>query len=478
MIGARQEGDVIKAVYFDRVPFTTCGVKANKYKIKKTDGFQCNPRQACLMVDEIRRQCCWWGRDQPPSCALVVNPCSGKGRALNMVHETLLPVLRDAAGWRVDLFTSESPSLPHQLDSRDGGALMSVTEATRLITAPASSSPLSLIGNKVGGRFGSHHVDLVAFVGGDGTVFEGLQGLMDSFHKSHKSGSPQHRPTPFVHVPGGSGNGLAASCGLWDVETAAVAMILGKTRSLDLASVLQPKSTGSDQIEQGMGGTRFYSFLSTVFGLLANLDIGTEHLRWMGEARYTHKVIQEALYLKPYPCRVAYLPSDHSSSSPSPCSQGAGQHVAGFPPGLPLPFLSQHQSLSTATTIHPPSLPPNWRILPQSDFNFLALYNVPFMATHARLNPKGSLNDGSMDLIWAQGLTGLSGRLQLLSMMIQSEEGGHVDMEFVKSEKVKAFVIEPLFDDTWLVVDGEVIERKTTWIETHPSACDVIISDS
>jgi sphingosine kinase len=33
-------------------------------------------------------------------------------------------------------------------------------------------------------------------------------------------------------------------------------------------------------------GKRTISFMSQALGLMADLDIGTEHLRWMGDARF------------------------------------------------------------------------------------------------------------------------------------------------------------------------------------------------
>ncbi len=50
---------------------------------------------------------------------------------------------------------------------------------------------------------------------------------------------------PFAHVPGGSGNGLAASCGLWDPVTAAYSICKGRTQPLDVASVVQVGVWGS-----------------------------------------------------------------------------------------------------------------------------------------------------------------------------------------------------------------------------------------
>lgn len=56
---------------------------------------------------------------------------------------------------------------------------------------------------------------------------------------------------------------------MWDLVTAAHAICKGKTRPIDIVSMLQPPAT------------RFYSFLSLNFGLVSNLDIGTEHLRFV-----------------------------------------------------------------------------------------------------------------------------------------------------------------------------------------------------
>ena len=56
--------------------------------------------------------------------------------------------------------------------------------------------------------------------------------------------------------------------GMWDVTTATFAICKGKTEALDIVSVLQPP------------GRRYYSFLSITYGLIANLDVGTENLRW------------------------------------------------------------------------------------------------------------------------------------------------------------------------------------------------------
>lgn len=60
-----------------------------------------------------------------------------------------------------------------------------------------------------------------------------------------------------------------------DVVAAALNAIKGKPMKVDIFSVTQ-------------GGRRTISFMSQSLGLMADLDIGTENLRWMGEARFMY----------------------------------------------------------------------------------------------------------------------------------------------------------------------------------------------
>jgi hypothetical protein len=46
------------------------------------------------------------------------------------------------------------------------------------------------------------------------------------------------------------------------------------------------------------------------YGLLSNVTLGTEHLRWLGELRLTLGALREILRQRGYGCRVAYLPAD------------------------------------------------------------------------------------------------------------------------------------------------------------------------
>lgn len=78
---------------------------------------------------------------------------------------------------------------------------------------------------------------------------------------------------------------------------ATLGIIKGRPLPLDVCSVTQ-------QAAEGGPVRRSLSFLSVAFGLMADLDIGTEHLRWMGDTRFTVGFIEGAIANRKQPCRL------------------------------------------------------------------------------------------------------------------------------------------------------------------------------
>lgn len=130
--------------------------------------------------------------------------------------------------------------------------------------------------------------DTIIPCSGDGTpheVFNGLARRPDAKVALSK--------ISVAHVPCGSGN--AMSCNLYGSHKpsfAALAIIKGVVTPLDLVSVTQ-------------GDRRFVSFLSQALGIIAESDLGTEHLRWMGSLRFDFGVISRLFRRRCYPCDIA-----------------------------------------------------------------------------------------------------------------------------------------------------------------------------
>lgn len=130
--------------------------------------------------------------------------------------------------------------------------------------------------------------DIAVPCSGDGLPHEILNGLA-----RRKDATRALSSLAVCLIPCGSGN--AMSCNLYGTHqpsVAALAIVKGVPTRLDLVSITQ-------------GDKRYISFLSQAMGMVADLDILTEHLRWMGQHRFTYGFLKLALQRKTYPCDIA-----------------------------------------------------------------------------------------------------------------------------------------------------------------------------
>ena len=127
----------------------------------------------------------------------------------------------------------------------------------------------------------------IVCVSGDGLIHEVINGISANDAGDLTKAAEQLRSLPVAVIPAGSGN--AMSCCLLgpkrgaDPYWATLQAIKGKAMATDLISI-----TDLDKkIDSHPPGTsRYLSFLSQAYGLTADCDLGTEHLRWMGDSRF------------------------------------------------------------------------------------------------------------------------------------------------------------------------------------------------
>lgn len=130
--------------------------------------------------------------------------------------------------------------------------------------------------------------DMVVACSGDGLPHECFNGL-----GKRPDARRALEKIAVAHLPCGSGNAMACNLyGSHHVSVAALAIVKGVVAPLDLASITY-------------GETRLLSFLSQAVGVMAEVDLATENLRWMGSARFTWGFIERLLARKVYPCDLA-----------------------------------------------------------------------------------------------------------------------------------------------------------------------------
>lgn len=356
---------------------------------------------------------------RPRRVVIILNPVSGPGNALKEYRQTVQPAL-DAAG------------VQHTLH---------VTEQAQHASAITAGLDLS-------------EVDAMLFMGGDGTVHESLQGLL---------GRPDWQKVacvPMAQLPAGSGNALAANSGMWNLATALHAVVKGRTAPIDIISVLQPPHA------------RRYAFLSITFGMIANLDIGTEHLRWMGGARFTVGALQQILGLKSHQMRLAYLPATARTVTAAETAQQREQPGVspGGASGPATPLLDDLFSESTAWSEG--RLPQGWRQHPNTTVQLFAACNLPFLDMSYNLAPRAGLSSGCIDIVSTCEAT----RMQGLQFMLKSETGQHLDLPVVDYQQAAALAMEPISNETWMVVDGETVPFTRLYAQVHPGLCTVLVA--
>mmetsp|Transcript_10363 Transcript_10363/g.15599 ORF Transcript_10363/g.15599 Transcript_10363/m.15599 type:complete len:344 (+) Transcript_10363:1-1032(+) len=266
--------------------------------------------------------------------------------------------------------------------------------------------------------------DAIIAMGGDGILFEIFQGI----HARSTDEAQILCKLKFGIVPCGTCNGLAKSILHWSDNAEYTPMesvfqiCKGHTSRLDLASYQLAKTEKT-----------YTSFLSFSWGLIADCDLESECLRWLGALRTDiWAVYRGILFPKKYRARFSYLPLSNKTNNGSASTK------------IDLPKLNEPLSKDWVTI--------------EDDFSVFWVCNT----THASYNvftcPMSKMNDGVFHVLIVRSSVS---RLRLLQMLLKLETGGHIECEGLEIISCLAYRLEPLSDNTYNDLDGELIEGGT-----------------
>ncbi len=244
-------------------------------------------------------------------------------------------------------------------------------------------------------------LDGLVIIGGDGTIYEALNGLLRRL-----KGEEKIKMTPMGVIPSGTSNGLAKSIlekagEPYDPVSAAFLIARGKIETIDLAIVQQQDK-------------RYYSILSFAWGLVSDVDLESDRLRFLGTLKTDIYVLIRLLFLRIYQGKLSL-------------------------------------SKMTGETIEI-----------DTDFVLLWAMNIPWAAYNLYTAPHAALSDGLIDLLIIRG--GAS-RWQILRAFLQMGKGKHIELPYVEYHKVRGFRLEPVGNGGILAIDGEEIPCLPTTIE-------------
>ena len=303
--------------------------------------------------------------------------------------------------------------------------------------------------------------DIVVSCSGDGLPHEVFNGLGKRRDAKRALGK-----IAVVQMPCGSGN--AMSCNLTGSPSpslAALGTVKGITAPLDLISITQ-------------GQTRTLSFLSQSVGIVAESDLATEHIRWMGQARFTYGFLIRLIKKRVYPCDVAVKVAvegkenikEHWAREASELESKAAREERHH--------IEDDTSASTSTIATdgeglPPlkygtindKLPTDWEVVKHDKMGNFYCGNMSYMAADANFFPAALPNDGLMDLV---NIDGDIARHSALDLMLAVDSGKFFDKPLVNYRKVLGYRITPR-DQTegYISIDGERVPFAPFQAEVH-----------
>ncbi|KAK6063005.1 diacylglycerol kinase catalytic domain-containing protein [Seiridium cupressi] len=309
--------------------------------------------------------------------------------------------------------------------------------------------------------------DIVVPCSGDGLPYEVFNGL-----GKRPDARRALKQLAVAHIPCGSGN--AMSCNLYGSHKAgpaALAIIKGVKTPMDLMSITQ-------------GDRRILSFLSQSFGIVAECDLGTENMRWMGAARFNVGIVQRIFTKRTWPAEVsvktvladkdeikAHYKQDRNGDSGArraggaarPSSLNGGSVSSDVDSGEGLPPLKYG-------TVND-KLPSDWETTTQDRLGNFYCGNMGYMAPDANFFPAALPNDGLMDLVMNDGDISAT---KYVDIMTSIETGAFYSKPLVSYRKIVAYRLTPKQTDGYISIDGERIPFDPFQVEIHQGLATVL----
>lgn len=299
--------------------------------------------------------------------------------------------------------------------------------------------------------------DVIASCSGDGLpheVFNGLGKKNDAALALSK--------IAVVQLPCGSGNAMSWNLNGTDSNSmAALCVVKGIRTPLDLVSITQ-------------GGQRTLSFLSQAFGVVADVDLGTENLRWMGDLRFTYGFFVRVMTKTVYPCEIAVkmeiptkgeirehyrqeLTKSRQILEQQRCTSIERETSANDDVGLP--------PLKYGTVNSP--LPETFVQIPGEKTGMFYTGKMALMAAGANFFPATIPSDGYLDLITMDGDIS---RPAAIKSFMAVENGKFFDMPYVNYQKISGFRLTPKMEGGkggFIAIDGEKFPLEPFQAEVH-----------
>ncbi|KAG0661909.1 sphinganine kinase lcb4 [Monosporozyma unispora] len=377
------------------------------------------------------------------SILIIINPFGGAGKAMNLFNEKIKPILDSSPFIHYELARTEY--YQHAIDiARD----MDITK-----------------------------FDTVACCSGDGIPNEVINGFYQR----------DDRTTVFNQVcvtqlPCGSGNAMSVSCH-WTMNPSYSTLCLLKSveSRIDLMCCQQPSYV--DKCPR-------LSFLSQTMGVIAESDINTEFIRWMGPIRFDIGVAFNIFQFKKYPCdlyvkyaaktkkqlNIHYV--QNKSKAQLLFTPATSQlSISNMNNNIPNPqeqFPISDNDLKIKYSIKDP-IPSDWEKIDSEVTDNLSIFytgKMPYMAKDVKFFPAALPADGTIDMVLTDNRTPIH---KITPILLSLDKGTHVLEPEVIHSKVLAYRLIPKIENTVISVDGENFPLEPLQVEVIPGLLKTLL---
>lgn len=327
---------------------------------------------------------------------VLVNPFGGQGQALKLWTREAEPVFAAA---RCDVDVEKTAYRGHATDIAE--------------------------------KLDPESVDVVACASGDGLPHEVFNGLA-----KQKNARRALRKVAVAQLPMGSGNGMSLNLNGTDSPSlAAVAIVKGIRSPMDLVAITQ-------------GEKKYYSFMSQAVGIIAESDLGTESLRWMGSFRFTWGFLVRLLGQTIYPAEISIVTeSKDKAGIKGTYRQAVDEQKAMMDKHIP-PYPEDDALLEQGETDAPQlrygtvndKLSDDFETQDNTTLGNFYVGKMCWMSGDAPFFPTSLPADGKMDMVM---ISGTIPRTTAVGMLTSVEQGKLIDFAEVDYRKVRAYRISP-----------------------------------
>ncbi|CDO96306.1 unnamed protein product [Kluyveromyces dobzhanskii CBS 2104] len=379
------------------------------------------------------------------SILVIINPHGGKGKANKLFLSKAKPLLQ-ASGCKV-----------------------LVKETTYHLHAVDIAKNLDI-----------DEFDIIACASGDGIPHEVMNGL---FLRSDRAKAFQK--LAITQLPCGSGNAMSISChGTSNPSYAALALLKSVESRIDVMCCTQPSYKNQPRL----------SFLSQTYGIIAESDINTEFIRFLGPARFELGVTMNVLQRKKYPCDI-YV--KYAAKSKNEVKDHYLQHKdrlnnirddleANSTFTIDVPNLDEGSKLEDINITDDSfklrwpfedDVPSDWEKIDSELTHSTGIFytgKMPYIAPDTKFFPAALPDDGTMDFVLTDARTPLT---RIAPILMSLNRGSHVLQPEVEHSKIHAFRLVPYVKNSVISVDGESFPYETLQVEVLPKLVKTLLKN-